>query len=183
MSFQRGFKTQANQIARDVRLELGLKSWEPLDPFALAHHLEIPVDPISKYHDEVPGAVKHFSGDGRSEFSAATIFNGTKRLIIHNDAHSVGRRNSNLAHELAHGLLLHPSAPALDLNGCRNWDKTIEMEADWLAGALLITDEAALKIVRDGLSISDAANIYGVTEKMLQFRLNVTAARKRIAWR
>lgn len=183
MSFQRGFKTQANQIAKDVRLELGVKSWEPLDPFALAYHLEIPVVPISEYSNDAPGAVNHFSEEGRYEFSAATIFSGTKRLIIHNDAHSAGRRNSNLAHELAHGLLLHPSSPALDLNGCRNWDKTIEMEADWLAGALLITDEAALKIVRDGLSISDAAIVYGVTEKMVQYRLNVTAARKRTTWR
>ena len=33
---RRGFKTQANQIAREVRGELGLGPTDPLDPWKLA---------------------------------------------------------------------------------------------------------------------------------------------------
>lgn len=179
MALRRGFKSEANQIAREIRSEMGLKYWEPLNPFTLSEYLEIMIMPISTIDELAPNAVKHFSNKGKYEFSAATIFMGTERFIVHNDIHSLGRQSSNIAHELAHGLLLHPSTPALDIHGCRNWDKCIEMEADWLGGALLITDEAALKIVRDGISITEAAKLYGVTEKMMLFRLNVTGARKR----
>jgi Zn-dependent peptidase ImmA (M78 family) len=90
------------------------------------------------------------------------------------------RQASNLAHELAHGLLLHPPTPALDDRGCREWDRDIEDEATWLGGALLITEQAALSIVRRGLSMSQAAAIYGVSEQMVGYRLNLTAARRRV---
>jgi hypothetical protein len=51
---------------------------------------------------------------------------GTERTIVHNDSHTDGRVNSNITHEAAHGLLLHPPTPALDDRGCRMWDRGIE---------------------------------------------------------
>jgi Zn-dependent peptidase ImmA (M78 family) len=77
-------------------------------------------------------------------------------------------------------LLLHPPAVAIDQRGCRDWDQGLELEANWLAGALLIPDEAALVIARRGLTIAQAAEVYGVSEAMVKFRLNVTAAVVRI---
>jgi hypothetical protein len=53
--------------------------------------------------------------------------------------------------------------------------------AEWLSGALLISDEAALHIVRTGMPDDKAMTLYGVSRKMLQFRLNVTGARVRVA--
>ena len=47
--------------------------------------------------------------------------------------------------------------------------------------ALLISDEAALAIVRAGLSLDDAGGRYGVGKRMVSFRLNVTGARIRVA--
>lgn len=44
---------------------------------------------------------------------------------------------------------------------------------------LLITD-AALTIVRNGLSLEDAAMRYGVSKHMVQFRANMTGARRRV---
>lgn len=180
MALRRGFKAEANEIALEVRRELGLRPVDWLDPWALARHLEIPVHPIAALSQLAPSAWRHFSEVHPTVFSAVTVFDGLRRAIYHNDAHSPGRQASNLAHELAHGLLLHPPTPALDDRGCREWDQDIEDEATWLGGALLITEHAALSIVRRGLSLGQAATIYGVSEQMVGYRLNVTGARRRV---
>lgn len=123
-----------------------------------------------------PFAAYHFSQVDRAAFSAVTVFRGSRWRIIHDDAHSRGRQASNLAHELSYGLLLHPPTPALDERGCREWDQTVEDEATWLGGTLLISEEAALLIARQKLSPAEAARRYGVSEDMVRFRVNMTGA-------
>jgi Zn-dependent peptidase ImmA (M78 family) len=100
--------------------------------------------------------------------------------IVHNDTHNLGRQSSNLAHELAHALLHHLPALALNDVGGRNWDQTVEDEANWLGGSLLISEEAALLIARKKWSYTQAAAYYKVSEEMIWFRLNVTGAQKRM---
>jgi IrrE N-terminal-like domain len=107
MAMRRGFKTQANQIAREVRGELGLGPTDPLDPWKLAAFLDIPVIGLTDLAAAVPDAVHHFQQIEPGAFSAATVFAGTQRLIVHNDTHSPARQASNVTHEGAHGLLLH----------------------------------------------------------------------------
>jgi Zn-dependent peptidase ImmA (M78 family) len=179
MAYRYGFKTEANDIAREIRRELGLRPLDPLDPLALADWLEIPIIPLSEFTDTAPG-VAHLLKVEQEVFSAVTVFRGTRRTIVHNDAHLFGRQNSNLAHELSHGLLHHPPTPALDNKGCRIWNQDVEDEAQWLAGAILITEDAALSIVRRRLPSAAAAAEFQVSEKMIQFRINVTGARARV---
>ena len=107
------------------------------------------------------------------------MFLGARRLIVHNDAHAPGRINSNLTHELAHGLLLHPPTPALDDRGCRHWNQDIEDEASWLAGTLLVPERAALSVARGRRTIEEAAEDFGVSAQMMRWRLNATGAYKR----
>jgi Zn-dependent peptidase ImmA (M78 family) len=183
MALRRGFKTETNDIAREVRDELGLAAEDPLDPWKLARHLAIPVTPLSALAEEAPHGVRHFQLVDSSRFSAVTVFVGSNRFIIHNDAHAQGRQASDVGHELAHGLLLHPPVPALDSTGCRNWDGVVEEEANWLAGALLVSEEAAVVLARQGTPVAEAAAIYGVSEKLMDWRLNVTGARIRAARR
>ena len=109
---------------------------------------------LSSMRDLIPEAAHYFMSTNRSDFSAVTVFWGIERTILHNDSHSMGRQASNLAHELSHALLLHPSTPPIDSRGCRDWDPMLEEEAEWLAGALLISDEAALHIVRTEMPIT-----------------------------
>jgi Zn-dependent peptidase ImmA (M78 family) len=181
MDYRPGFKSEANATAAEIRAELGLTALDRLDPWALAEHLEVPVVPLSDYRDDAPGALRHFSEVEVDVFSAVTVFHGPRRTIVHNDAHSPGRQASNLAHELGHALLLHDPTPALDDRGCRRWDQRIEDEAQWLAGALLLTEDAALSIVRRGIALHVAAERFGISEQMVSYRLNVTGARKRVA--
>jgi Zn-dependent peptidase ImmA (M78 family) len=153
----------------------------PLNPWLLADHLEIPVITLSSMSDRIPDALRYFMGTHRAEFSAVTVFQGSGRTILHNDAHTPGRQSSNLAHELSHALLLHPPTPPIDSRGCRDWDSVLEEEAEWLSGTLLVPDEVALHIVRSAMPEDTAMTLYGISRKMLRFRLNVTGARVRVA--
>jgi Zn-dependent peptidase ImmA (M78 family) len=183
VALRRGFKTEANDIAREVRGELKLAVMDPLDPWLLSHHLEIPVYGLSSLTDYASFAVHYFSCIDTTSFSAVTIFRGRERHIVHNDTHNLGRQSSNLAHELAHALLHHQPAPALNDVGSRNWNQTLEDEANWLGGSLLISEEAALLIARKKWSYMQAAAYYKVSEEMIRFRLNVTGAQKRMNYR
>lgn len=180
MSYRRGFKSEANSIAREIRDELGLMMLDALSPWALAEHLAVPIIPLSSFRADALGAVRYLQHVEAEVFSAVTVFDGPRRTIVHNDAHSTGRQTSNLTHELCHALLLHDPTPALDDRGCRQWNQRIEDEAQWLAGALLVTEEMALWIARGRLSVPAAALRLGVSRSMIAYRLNVTGARKRV---
>lgn len=179
MAFRRGFKTEANSLANEVRGEIGLGPLDPLDPHDLAAHLEIPIIRLSEFVKQAP-AVRHLLEVEKDVFSAVTVFAGHQRTIVHNDAHAATRQHSNLAHELAHGLLLHPPTPALDDSGCRHWNQDIEDEANWLAGALLLTEGAAIAIAQGRWAVADASQHFGVSTAMIQFRINKTGAARRV---
>lgn len=175
-----GFKKEANETAKEVRKELGLNFHDALDPWKLMNLLEIPVMTLTEFGNAYAPCVHHFANVEADAFSAVTVFCGNKRLVVHNDTHSRPRQVSNLTHEAAHGLLHHQPFPALDPNGCREWDDNIEKEAEYLAGALLVTEEAALQIVREGISTHNAAQRLGVSQQMVIYRINVTGARRRV---
>jgi len=171
-----GFKTEANRLAREIRKELGLKPADALDPRTLARELEIQLVALSVLKKDAPDVVRHFCSRERGAFSAMTMFYRTRRVILYNDSHSPGRQASDITHELSHALLQHPPEPAIDHRGRRNWNQELEDEATWLAGALLIPEEAAIQIAKTGMSSEVAAVAYGVSKQMVQWRLNVTGA-------
>lgn len=179
MALRRGFKTEANTLAAEIRGELGLGARDRLDPLHLATHLEIPVVPLSDIQPVAP-SVAHLLYVEPEAFSAVTVFAGRKRMIVYNDQHSAGRQASSVTHEAAHGLLLHEPKPAVDHRGCRLWDQEVEDEADWLAGVLLVPEDAAIAVARGWLSEADAAVHFSVSEQMLNYRLNITGARLRV---
>lgn len=171
----------ANSIGADTREELRVRSTDPFDPWRLAAHLEIPVWNLSEM-DGFPEAVTHFTRTDSGGFSGLTVFDGVKRCIVINDAHSLGRQASNLAHELAHCLLEHEPVPAMDETGCRLWNPDLEEEATCLGGILLVSEEAALLIARCGWTLQEAAERYGVSVELVRWRLNKTGARKRVRY-
>lgn len=179
MALRRGFKSWANKVATETRRELSLGPDECLDPRQLATYLGIPIIALSNLRDKAP-LVKHLMLVEPNVFSAATVFRGVRRIIIHNDAHAPTRQNSNLSHELSHGLLGHPPTPALDDLGCRIWNQDIEDEAAWLGAALLVPEYAALSVARRRWTQEEAAHRFGVSLQMIQYRINVTGAEKRI---
>ncbi|WP_079061889.1 ImmA/IrrE family metallo-endopeptidase [Streptomyces griseoruber] len=178
MSLRHGFKAEANRLAVQMRRELGLHPAAPLAPAQLAEHLAIPIKTFSSAiaHD---ARIERLLTTERESLSALTVHAGPRREIWVNDSHDPGRQNSSADHEIAHALLMHPPGPALDLLGCRHWDGVIEGEADWLAGNLLITNEAAWSIARKGTSPETAMLAYGVSRSMLTWRMNMSGANAR----
>lgn len=180
-----GFKAEAERISMEVRLELGLSSNDCLPCVDLATHLEIPVIALTDLLDSGadPVWVRLLQGNG-AKFSALTVVDGTRRLIVFNQRHPPGRRANSLAHELSHTLLDHPPRPAIGDGGCRRWDTEVESEADWLAGALLVPRDGALRWHRDGRSIADGAIHFGVSEALFSWRLNHTGITRQVqSWR
>src|SRR5262245_13164284 len=95
---RRGFKTEAEQIATEVRAELRLGPYQRFDPRLLAAHLGIEVvDMTSLAHDGASlASIRHFQGAGKEAFSAGTLVSGHRRIIVVNDAHAQVRQASSL---------------------------------------------------------------------------------------
>jgi len=85
-------------------------------------------------------------------------------------------------HELAHLLIGHSAARAdISRDGClllNSYDKEQEDEANWFAGALLLPRSAALNIVVERMDSNVAADRYGISTKMLKWRLDATGVRR-----
>lgn len=178
---RRGFKSEATTIALDVRGELGLTPFDALDPHQLASHLEIPVMALSELHAEATRSVEYFLNVDGQCFSGLTVFDGARRMIVYNDSHASTRQVSDIVHETAHGLLLHQPLPAFDHRGFRYHDAEREDEAAFLTGALLVTEAAAMRIVKSGEDLDQAAARLGISDDMVRYRINVTGARRRVA--
>jgi len=143
--------------------------------------LEISIVPLSDFREEYAASERQLSKIDPGAFSAATLRCGpTKRIIVHNDSHDRGRQRSNIAHELSHVLLGHPFTLPIDPSGCRNMDRDMEDEAAWLGGTILISNEAAIYIVRTAMDTETACRIYGVSTPMLRMRINASGARRRV---
>lgn len=182
MSLRRGFKAEANRISLSLRRGLGLLSHAPIDLFVLAERLGAHVVPLSEFAAECPDAVRHFTHVETGAFSAATVpLPNKRRVIIYNDRHSVGRRNSNLAHEIAHLALGHEFTLPIDTTGCRIIDRDVEDEANWLGPTILISNEAAMHILRQAMGDGVACREYGVTSAVLRMRINASGARIRMS--
>lgn len=177
--FVRGFKAEANRISIEVRTELGLEPHSPLCPWRLADHLAIPAIPLSKLAAEKPiveRSVDYLLNIDPGIFSAVTIFDGSYRLIVHNDGHAPTRQRANLAHELAHALLNHPPHPPFCKHGRRVFNRQLEDEASWLGPTLLVSNEAAQWALRSGMTEKVAAHHFSVSNDLMRFRLNKSGA-------
>ena len=181
MAYRRGFKSEANATAHEIRDELGLGDLDRLDPIELAAHLLVPIQTLTELAARSEEATAYLLAEEPSSFSAVTVFHGSRRLIVHNDAHHPYRQNSNIAHELSHALLFHEPMPALDNHGSRYWNQDIEDEANWLAGVLLMTEDATLYVVRRAWSMERIGEQFGISAQMATWRINSTGARKRVA--
>jgi Zn-dependent peptidase ImmA (M78 family) len=179
---KRGFKSECESIAAVVRAEMGLAAHAPLDSRDLADHLDIPLHPLSSLSgigNGVAAAIRHVQTN-TTVLSAMTIFPEwprRRRVVIFNDANSDARQNSDVAHELSHGLLLHEPSHAI-VKGCRDYSKADEEEAAWLSGCLLVPREAALVVAMANTPMGIAAVEYGVSTQMMTYRVNSTGARK-----
>ncbi|MFC4005025.1 ImmA/IrrE family metallo-endopeptidase [Prauserella oleivorans] len=178
MPLRRGFKAYAQRLALDVREEMGIGVFAPLDPYALAELYGIAVYDLSDL--PLPAEVlRHVTGPAADAFSGALIAVGTGRVIVENHAHDITRRRSTIAHEMAHVLLEHEFG--LLLTGaslCGSTSATVEQEAAELSGELLVPRDAARMAAFRGWTDATVARYFRVSRRMARWRLNATGARR-----
>lgn len=185
---RRGFKTEAEAIALELRGEMDLGPHERIDCVELAAHLAIEVVPVTALigagatADDVNCMVSDEMG-----FSAMTVYRRTKCKIFYNPFHPATRTANSVAHEISHVVLEHEPGPVLTAKGTRFWNQTQEEEADWLAGAILVPREGALRVLASGGSMTDGADHFGVSAQLFGWRANHTGVvaqlRRRAAWK
>jgi Zn-dependent peptidase ImmA (M78 family) len=183
---RRGFKTQAEAIAMELRGEMGLSAHDRIDCTALASHLAIQVVPVTALIGAGATAadVNCMVSDDMG-FSAMTVYRGTKCKIFYNPFHAETRTANSVAHEVSHVVLEHEPGPVLTAKGTRDWNQAQEDEADWLAGAILVPRQGALRWLAHGGSMTGGAAHFGVSAQVFGWRANhtgvVTQLRRRAA--
>lgn len=176
--FRRGFKTSSEETASKIRRKLQLASHAPIDPAAVAQLLSIPIlkpEDLAELSTDVRSRLLHNHSE---TWSAITVSDGNRHLIVLNPMHASTRSNSSLAHEIAHVILGHePSMMYVTAKGevaLRTHNKDQEDEANWLAGCILLPRDALLHIRKVGMTDDQVCIGYGVSPAMFRFRVNAT---------
>ena len=175
MALRRGFKSEAERIASRVRSEMGLDASTSVAPEVLARLLGVEV----RAGDELIARERFMELENiqPDSFSACTLCPSPDRVVVvYNPLSAKSRRRSDLAHELAHLLLDHELSRLERLGEVTffSCDAIQEEEAGWLSGCLLLPRALLTAELRRGANAKEIARKCGVSEKMAQYRLNVT---------
>jgi hypothetical protein len=177
---RRGFKAEAERTADRLRSELGIGATERLDPDALARHVGATVRCADELTDRAK--LEQLEELQPGAFSACTLTIGDRHIIVYSPLASVGRHSSDVCHEVAHIVLGHEVDEVKQLGTLTFFtcDPDEEQEANWLAGCLLLPRPLLVAVIGRGLSPTDIAEQYGVSEQMARFRLRTTGVEKQL---
>ena len=154
---------------------MGLSATESVEPKSIAELLGVEVRagdeliPRERFEE-----LREIQPDA---FSACTLRPSPDRMVVvYNPLSPKTRQKSDVAHELAHTLLDHELSQVRKLGGVTflSCDPVQEEEAAWLSGCLLLPRASLLAEIQKGASAIDIARKHGVSERMAQYRLDVT---------
>jgi Zn-dependent peptidase ImmA (M78 family) len=180
VTLPRGFKTNAEKTADELRSAIGALSDRPLDLNALAERAGariIAADelvPIERLQE-----IERLQAFG---FSACTFDVNGRVVVVYNPIRKPDRRASDIAHELAHLILKHDLSEVQYLGGVpfRTCRPDQEEEATTLGGTILLPRKLLLAAARDGLTYEDLARRLGVTADMARYRWNITGVERQL---
>ena len=174
---ERGFKSRCEEMSRQLRVEIGLAPVDPLNVAQLADYLDVSVWSVSDLglaEEDLKQLVKV----DVDSWSAITVSTFGRDVVIYNPKHFRGRYSSDVMHELAHLVLGHDPTTMFFVGdgdlALRGFNASIEEEADWLAGALLLPRDALVYVKRRGMTNQQACARYGVSNQMLDYRMRMT---------
>lgn len=104
--FKRGFKTWCEQTAEAIRRQRGMQPWEAVRARTLAESLKATMVTPEDLPALPSDVCRRLLSEHENIWSAITI-STRPPLIVYNPAHSEGRQNSDLMHEIAHLLMEH----------------------------------------------------------------------------
>jgi len=181
---RRGFKTESERNATQLRKELGVQPKEPLRARTLARHMQIPIVLPTHIHGLTQEDFTELCGRGSSSWSAVTIVTPKKTFIILNPSHAEVRQESNIMHELAHLICEHQPSEIVQLRGfnflIRTCNKPQEEEADWVCGCLKLPRDGILWAVRGGKTHEEIAEHFVASIDLVRFRINKTGVETQV---
>lgn len=181
---RRGFKAEAERLANQVRDEMSLGQYKPLDIDSLVHHVGAQL----RSADELTSLTKLHELEALQPgaFSACTFDFGARKVIVVSPLASNERRRSDASHEASHLLLKHSVKEVEQLGGLSFFtcDPDEEQEANWLAGCLLLPRELLVQSLKRGMDAGAIAAANAVSLQMANFRLRTTGVERQAAtWR
>lgn len=180
MTLPRGFSAQAERIAEEHRTNAGFDGRGPVDIKAVAvasGTVVVAADsliPIDRLHELERLQAYAFSG--------CTFEIDGRNIIVYNPIHSVGRSNSDIAHELAHILLDHELSEVQEVGGLpfRTCMPDQEEQATALGAAILLPEKGVMSAAHSGASIDLVAREFEVTVAMARYRWNKLGVSRRL---
>ena len=137
----RGVKSRCEEMARSLRLELGLGSTDQLSVKSVAGYFDVSLWTLSdlKLSDADFLQLTLADGDSWTAFSVSAF--GRDTIVAH-PFQSKMRHSSDVLRELAHLLLGHEPSRIFFVGdselALRGFNQTIEDEETWLSGTLLL---------------------------------------------
>ena len=182
MALRRGFKAESERLAKDIWSAMRLTPDHPMDAVELAKHLGCTVRRADALVDI--GKLRELLQIQKDAFSACTFkLPDDRYAVVYNPLVSHGRRNSDVAHEVAHIVLDH-SFSRLERLGDVAFlagDKQQEEEAAWFSGCLLLPRFALIHDLRKRRKPVTIARNRMLSKKMVDYRVRVTGVARQLA--
>jgi len=167
--------------ALQIRQFAGVKLDEPLDPYLLAKHARLRVvslDELCGLSPEAKSQLLKCDPDGWSGGASEPLPDGS-RLVILNPMHGRERQAATLMEEVCHVFLGHHlNRLGLPVHGVseasRDYHQIEEEEAYAVGAAVLVPYYVLREAVEMHLPIEALARRYGVSRRLVEYRLRVS---------
>ena len=182
MALRRGFKAEAERRARDIWTGMDLQPGDRMDAVALAEYLGCLVRAADAL---VPREkLEELAAIQDDAFFACTFrLPDRGHAIVFNPLMDETRRNSDLAHEVAHIVLEHRLSRLEHLDGVAflSCDQQQEEEAAWLSGCLLLPRFALVHDLTRRRRPGNIAERRILSRQMVDYRIRVTGVERQLA--
>lgn len=182
MALRRGFKAEAERLAKDIWTGMDLEPSNCMDALKLAKHVGCVVRSADTLIDIE--RLKELKRIQDNAFFACTFrLPGNRYAIVYNPLMQPTRRNSDVAHEVAHIVLGHRLSRLQRLGSIAflSCDKGQEEEAAWLSGCLLLPRFVLFEDLARGLATATIANDRILSKDMVDYRVRVTGVARQLA--
>lgn len=178
---ERGFKAKCERISSDLRGKVGLSAGDPLPSDRLAEHLGVNIVELDALQHLAAESKQFLASEEGDEWSAVTVANPNRIIIVVNPRHTDARKSSSVMHELAHVILVHDPGKVFitpENFTLRDYNEKQETEADWLAGSLLLPRVAFEQMASRGTTKTAALDQYRVSPQLYEYRKRMTGIGK-----
>ena len=185
MALRRGFKAEAERLANDIWSAMHLKPSNCMDAVDLARHAGCIVRSAGTLVDIA--RLKELKRIQDDAFFACTFkLPGARHAIVFNPLMPDTRRNSDVAHEVAHIVLDHRLSRLGRVGSVAflSCDKQQEEEAAWLSGCLLLPRFTLIHDLAKHMAHKTIAENRVLSKDIVDYRVRVTGvARQFVAGR